>query len=90
MFYIIVTTSKTTEVIVSSVIIIFINALDEEVFILIEKLNPDLVKDEIELIKLLYADVTQNNQDDLEEHNFSSSEGDEINETVQVEIEEEL
>jgi len=89
-FYLIITTSKTTEVIVSSVIILFINTLDEEVFALLEKLYPDSVKEEIESIKLLCADVTQSNQNDLEDHNFSSREGDEINDKVQVEIEDEI
>ena len=88
--YIWVTTTKMTEVIVFTVIILFINTLDEEVFILLEKVYPETVRDEIELIKLSYADIIETNQPNLEEHDFSSQEGEEINDTVEVEHEEEI
>jgi len=82
-FYITATTTKITEVIVSSVVILFINTLDEELFILLEKIYPDAVKNEIELLKFSYADITENNQNLLEENDILSLEGEEIN--VEVE-----
>jgi len=64
--YVLATTTKITEVIVSSVIILFVNTLDEEVFILLKKIYPTFVQDEIELIKILYADVLENNQNEIQ------------------------
>jgi len=77
--YIWATTTKTTEVITSSVIILFINMLDEEVFSLIESLYPNSVRDEIDLIKILYTDVLESNHLEREE----------VNEAVEIEMEEE-
>jgi len=89
-YYIFITTTKTTEVLVSSVLILFINTLDEEVFGLIEKLYPDTMGNEIESIKLLYADIIENNQHNSEEHEFLIPEEEEINATVEIEHEEEI
>ena len=89
-YYIKATTTKITEVIVSSVIILFINKLDDELFILLVKIYPLAVRDELELIRLSYADIVENNQQNSEEHDLSSPEEEEINATVEVEHEEEI
>jgi len=88
-YYITATTTKITEVIVSSVIILFINTLDEEMFVLLGKVYPDKVREEIEFIKTSYADMIENDQPNFEESNFSRLE-EENSETVGVEHEEEV